>query len=154
MSINIWTYSRQPCSTPVNIKSTQKYNPQKIRYYVWIWFIFCNIVPDNSHALAQGHQCWVCSHAFAVVYGFTKTHNSSPYNFGIRYSDVKMSAMASQITSITILYWTVYMGTDQRKRQSFASLTSVRGILRWPVNSPQKGPAKQKMFPFWWLRHE
>ena len=33
-----------------------------------------------------------------------------------------MSAMASQITSLTIVYWTVYSGADQRKHQSSASL--------------------------------
>ena len=33
-----------------------------------------------------------------------------------------MSTMASQITSLTIVYSTVYSGTDERKHQSFASL--------------------------------
>ena len=40
-----------------------------------------------------------------------------------------------QITSLTIVYSTVYSGADQRKHQSFASLAFVRGIHRWPVNS-------------------
>ena len=39
-------------------------------------------------------------------------------------------AMASQITSLTIVYTTVYSGTDQRKHQSSASLAFVRGIHR------------------------
>ena len=65
-----------------------------------------------------------------------------------RYSDVIMSAMASQITSPTIVYSTVYLGTDERKHQSSASLAFVRGIHRWPVNSPHKGPVTRKMFPF------
>ena len=56
--------------------------------------------------------------------------------------------MASQITSLTIVYSAVYSGTDQRKHQSFAPLAFVRGIHRWPVNSPHKGPVAQKMFPF------
>ena len=38
------------------------------------------------------------------------------------YSDVIMSAMASQFTSLTIVNSTVYSGADQRKHQSFASL--------------------------------
>ena len=59
-----------------------------------------------------------------------------------------MSTMASQITSLTIVYSTVYSGTDERKHQSSASLAFVRGIHRWPVNSPHKGPATRKMFPF------
>ena len=59
-----------------------------------------------------------------------------------------MSAMASQITSLTIVYSTVYSGADQRKHQSSASLAFVRGIHRGPVNSPHKGRVTWKMFPF------
>ena len=36
---------------------------------------------------------------------------------------------------------------DQRKHQSSASLAFVRGIHRWPVDSPHKGPMTPKMFP-------
>ena len=64
------------------------------------------------------------------------------------YNDVIMSMMASQITSLVIVYSTVYSGTDQRKHQSSRSLAFVRGIHRWPLNSPHKGPVMQKMFPF------
>ena len=59
-----------------------------------------------------------------------------------------MSAMASQITSLTIVYSIVYSGADQSVHQSFASLAFVQGIHRWPVNSPHKGPVTGKMFPF------
>ena len=38
------------------------------------------------------------------------------------YSDVLMSAMASQITSVSIVYSTVCSGADQRKHQSSASV--------------------------------
>ena len=64
------------------------------------------------------------------------------------YNDVIMSPMASQITSLTIAYPSVYSGTYQRKHQSSASLAFVRGIHRWPVNSPHKGPVTRKMLPF------
>ena len=64
------------------------------------------------------------------------------------YNDVLMGTMASQITSLTIVYSIVYSGADQRKHQSSASLTFVRGIHRGPVNSPHKTPVTQKMFPF------
>ena len=57
-------------------------------------------------------------------------------------------AMASQITSLTIVYSSFYSGANQRKHQSSASLAFVRGIHRWPVNSPHKGPVTRKMFPF------
>ena len=59
-----------------------------------------------------------------------------------------MGAMASQITSITIVYSTIYPGADQRKYQNTASLTFVQGIHRRPVNSPHKWPVTRKMFPF------
>ena len=66
----------------------------------------------------------------------------------IYYSDVMMSAMASQTIGISIVYSSVCPGVDQRKHQSSASLAVVRGIHRWPVNSPHKGTVTRKMFPF------
>ena len=57
----------------------------------------------------------------------------------VHYNDVIMGAMASQITSLTIVYSSVYSATDQRKHQSSASLAFVRRIHRWPVNSRTKG---------------
>ena len=61
------------------------------------------------------------------------------------YSGVIMSVMAFQNTSLTIVYSGVYSAADQ---QSSASLDFVRGIHRWPANSPHKGPVTRKMFPF------
>ena len=64
------------------------------------------------------------------------------------YNDVIMSAVASQITSVSIVCSIVASGADQRKHQSSASLAFVRGIHRSPVISPHKRPATRKMFPF------
>ena len=58
-----------------------------------------------------------------------------------------MGALASQITSLAIVYSTVYSGADQRKHQSSASLAFVRWIHKWPVNSPHKGQVMRKMLP-------
>ena len=72
------------------------------------------------------------------------------------YSDVLMSAMASQITSVSIVCSSVYLGADQRKLQSFASLAFVRGIHRSPVDSPYKGQQRRKCFHLMtssWLRY-
>ena len=66
----------------------------------------------------------------------------------LHYDDVIMEWIASQITSLTIVYSTVYSGADQSKHQSSASLDFVWGIHRGPVNSPHKGPVTRKMFPF------
>ena len=64
------------------------------------------------------------------------------------YGYVIMGGIASQITSLTIVYSTVYSGADQRKHQSSASLAFVWGIHRGPVNSPHKWLVTRKMFPF------
>ena len=66
----------------------------------------------------------------------------------VHYNDVIMSTMASQITSLTIVYSSVYPGADQRTHQSSALLAFVRGIHQWPVNSPHKGPVTRKIFLF------
>ena len=55
------------------------------------------------------------------------------------YSDI--SALASQITSLRIVYYTIYWGVDQRKYQSSVSLAFVWGIHWWQR-------ASRKMLPF------
>ena len=59
-----------------------------------------------------------------------------------------MGAMASQITSLTIVYSTDYSDADQRKHESSPSLAFVRGIHRGPANSPHKWPVTLKVFPY------
>ena len=66
----------------------------------------------------------------------------------LHHNDVTMGAIAPQITSLTIIYSTVYSDANQGKHRSSASLTLVWGIHRWPVNSPLKGPVTRKMVPF------
>ena len=55
----------------------------------------------------------------------------------VHYNAVMMGAIASQITSLTIVDSTVYSDADQRKRQSSTSLAFVRGIHRWPCSTDQ-----------------
>ena len=59
-----------------------------------------------------------------------------------------MGAIASQITSLPIVYSTLYSDADQRKHQSSAWLAFVWGIHRGSVNSPHKWSVTRKMFPF------
>ena len=59
-----------------------------------------------------------------------------------------MSMIASQITSVSIVYSTLCSGPDQRKHQSSVSLAFVGEIHQWLVNSLHKGPVTWKMFPF------
>ena len=81
--------------------------------------------------------------ALVQIMAWSRTRNKPSH-----YSDVIMGPMAFLITSLMIVYSTVYSGVDQRKHQSSASLAFVRGIHRGLVNSPHKWPVTQKMFPF------
>ena len=59
-----------------------------------------------------------------------------------------MNAIATQITSSTIVYSIVYSDAYQRRHQSSESLAFVRGTHRGPVNFPHKWPVTRKFFPF------
>ena len=56
-----------------------------------------------------------------------------------------MSVMTFQIAGVYIVCLTVCLSAGQRKRQSSASLAPVRGIHRWPVDSPHEGAVTRKM---------
>ena len=72
----------------------------------------------------------------------------------IHYSDVIMGTMVSQITSLTIVYSTIYSGADQRKHQSSTSLAFLWGTHRWPVNSPVQMTHNVENVSIWWCHHE
>ena len=72
----------------------------------------------------------------------------------IHCSDVMMSTMSSQITSLTLVYSTVYSGADQRKQQSSAPLAFVQGIHRSPVNFPHKRPVMRIYFSTLWRHND
>ena len=72
------------------------------------------------------------------------------------YIDVIMTMMASQITSLTVVYSIVYSGADQRKHQSSASLAFVRGIHRDRWIPRTNGQWRGKCFHLMtssWLSH-
>ena len=58
-----------------------------------------------------------------------------------------MSAMASEITSLTIVYSTTYSRRRSKKTSKLRVTGLVRRIHWWLVNSPHKGPVTRKMFP-------
>ena len=66
----------------------------------------------------------------------------------LHYNDVMMSAIASRITSLTIVYSTVCSRRRSKKTSKIRVTGLCEGIHRWPVNSPHKGTVTRKMFPF------
>ena len=79
---------------------------------------------------------------------FNKGSLAQDYRYFTHHRGVIIGAMASQITGVSIVCSTVCSDADQRKQQSSASLAFVRGIHRWPVNSPHKRPVTRKMVSF------
>ena len=61
--------------------------------------------------------------------------------------------MASQITSLMIIYSIVYSSADQIKYESSASLAFVQGIPRWPVNPAQMASDAENV-SIWWRHHD
>ena len=125
----------------ISLKRNQM-NIHNSRETLWLSFS-CFAYNLNRHT--ELHD-WYCKHT-----GITSNLMTTSIKLikpSYHYGDVIMGAMASQITSLTIVYSNVYSGADQRKHQSSASLTFVWGIDRWPVNSPYKEPVTWKMFPF------
>ena len=64
----------------------------------------------------------------------------------IHYDGVIMTTMTAQITSLTVVYSTVYSVANQRKHQSSASLAFVRGIHRDRWIPRTKGQSRGKCF--------
>ena len=99
-----------------------------------------------------GHLCICTPYSFtpwnAAMYLMTIRTTRIVFLFNFHdswhYADAIMGTIASQITSLTIVYSTVYSDADQRKYQTSVSLAFVRGIHRWPVNSPHKWPVMRK----------
>ena len=85
---------------------------------------------EDFHTLCQNITC--------RRRGYTQFH----------YIDVIMTTMASQITSLTVVYSTVYLDADQRKHQSSWSLAFVWGIHRDRWIPGTKGQLRGKMYPF------
>ena len=101
-----------------------------------LWDIFIhNAIYQGTYSLKNSIFIW----DWTPVPKITKIH--------LHHSrDVILGTIAFQIIGVSIVYSTVCSGVDQRKHQSSASLAYVRGIHRWPVNSPHKGQLRGKCF--------
>ena len=139
------------------------------------YFIVISSRIDTYHPFPDGVQssmgsvCWIQMILSIYSIWILAGNNWNIRRDGVRkqrdhYNDVTMSEIASQITSLTIVYSILHSDADQRKHQSSASLAFVWGSHRGTVNSPHKWPVTRKMFPFddvimchaltlWW-RHQ
>ena len=105
-----------------------------IRFPLWSsrrWIFFYNVLFTTEWIPTRIPSLWLLYSALGDIH----------------YSDVVMSAMASQITSVSIVCSTVCSDANQRKHQSSASLAFVREIHR-AMDSHHKEPVTLKMFQF------
>ena len=93
------------------------------------------------------HICFLPESSWRLIAALQKQYH-------IDYLYFIMSAMATQITGVSIVCAKVRSGTDQRKHQSSTSLTFVREIHWRPVDSSHKWPVTWKMFSIWWRHHD
>ena len=99
---------------------SKEFRNQFVLYYHYHYYhLFSFIHTQCAHFL---HDCFLCC-------------------------GVIISAMASQITSLTIVYWTVHSGADQRKHQSSTSLDFVTGEF------PAQMASNAENVSIWWRHH-
>ena len=107
----------------------------------------CSMKHQRSASLAfcvresSGDQCLPSQRASDVVNDSISQHYHESH-----YNDVIMTTIASQITSLAVVYSTVYSDPDQRKYQSSASLAFVWGIHRDRWIPRTKGQLRGKCF--------
>ena len=108
-------------------------------WITWLIWLF-HIHMTTSITIFEYHMSFLFFTLFVAITKYIKPMSSSidmtassiqPDLICYHYNDVIMGALAFQITSLTIVYSTVYSRADHR-----------------PANSPHKGPVTRKMFPF------
>ena len=109
----------------------------KIIFHSFLWGVLL-ILPQirlNRHYGLVVNDCLECSYINTLVWTWMD-----------HYNDVIMTTIASQITSLTVVYSTHYSDANQRKHQSSASLAFVRGIHRDRWIPRTKGQLRGKCF--------
>ena len=117
-----------------------------IIHFIW-YFLYTSRLAEDGLPPKLMRQTYI-SPPFPILDLARQESHIALYNQQLHYDDVIMTMLASQITSLTVVYSIVYSDVNQRKHQSSASLAFVREIHRRPVNFPHKWPVTRKMFPF------
>ena len=128
----------------ITLECIAKYFENKTLVHVMAYCHYLNDVDLDlcRHIMSPGHNELI--NLWFVAFYWQDHMDTIPTH----YNDVIMDTIASQITSLAIVYSTGYSDADQRKHQSSVSLAFVWGIHRGPMNSPHKWPVTRKMFRF------
>ena len=74
---------------------------------------------------------WICK--YDVIFDITDTRTRDK-RILVHHYDIIMGTNASQITSLAVVYSTVYSGADQRKHKSSASLALLPPYIKYKVH--------------------
>ena len=127
---HLWKQRRTPFNTSVQMSNIGELWNASLEFNVRSMVYLC-----VRHAV-----CNICL-KLTVLY----RHSSVPTELLSNYNDVIMSTMESQITGVSVVYSTFYLGADQRKHQCSASHAFGRGTGEFP----EKGPVNVSI----WRRH-
>ena len=133
------------CNIIADIKWRYGYNCLVCNMTLWLSNSFCELylerIQDRRERYIIKYNRWMSDRWRWIMIDHITTYKGmcsrlifSPF----------MNAMASQITSLTIVYPTVYSGAGQRTHQSSASLAFVRGTQS--VNNAEN-------VSIWWRHH-
>ena len=132
-----------------NLLQWMKRNQQNFPYF----FVKCCLwlySKDNFPCSRWRKLCQNDDITVSLNISFTSINNEVTLS---HYCDIKMSAMATQITGVSVVCSTVCPVTDQRKQQSSAPLAFVRGIRWWPVVFPTQNASNAENVSIWWRHH-
>ena len=111
-------------------------------------YLHCQAINTHDIDYSQYNGYWLPGEARSHDGLKSESSRSGHQGQYHHHIDVIMTTMASQITSLTVVYSTVYF----RRRSKKTSKPRVTGLCAGnspgPVNSPHKGTVTRKMFPF------
>ena len=159
LNIPQWPCISELCSSYHQLSSTSQgiawrnsvCNFMRVIEWIRLWRMKCPCIFNRN---VENHMEHATKYCYRAIIESPIRYSFWPCVYGIadldqpHYNDVIMGAMASQITSLTVVYSIVYSTADQRKHQSSASLAFVRGIHIPGTNGQQRGNVS-----IWWRHH-
>ena len=149
----VWGIHLSPVNCPTKVSDAERLN-KRFRKQSWGWWLetplrplwrHCSGIPTGPFGLRR-HGFLAIETAKEKTYSMQMEIITSIVTLYVLYNnDVIMSAIASQITGLMIIYSAVYSGADQRKHQSSSSLAFLRGMIG---EFPHKCPVTRNMLPF------
>ena len=121
------------CVSSHEFKATRCILQPFLTYWLLHNLTWCTLHPHILGFAAVKMQYWRYFYKYFALISSTDvkcTEHDTGLHITCHYIDVIMTTMTSQITSLTVVYSTVYSDADQWKHQSSASLAFVWGIHR------------------------